>query len=74
MGHMQRGYNHDSSVSQFPPPPPFFKKMFWLCPTAYGPLVPRPGFKPMPPALEAWSFKPLDRQGNPPVYSFVRWR
>ena len=62
------------SLSFPPPPPPFFKKMFRPCPTAYGTLVPRPGLKPMPPALEAWSFKPLDRQGNPSVSSFVRWR
>ena len=28
---------------------------FWLCHMACGILVPRPGIKPMPPAVEAWS-------------------
>ena len=28
---------------------------FWLCCTARGILVPRPGIKPAPPAVEAWS-------------------
>ena len=34
---------------------------------ACGILVPKPGIKPMPPALEAWSFKLLDHQGSPLV-------
>ena len=28
---------------------------FWLCPLAYGILVPRPGIKPVPSAVETWS-------------------
>ena len=27
----------------------------WLCPVACGILVPQPGIKPAPPALEVWS-------------------
>ena len=33
----------------------FFKIIFWLCCTACGILVNRPGIKPMPPALAVWS-------------------
>ena len=43
------------------PPPPFF----WLCPPACEILVPWPGIKPMPPAVELRSLKPLDSQGSP---------
>ena len=31
------------------------KKFFWPCHTTYGILVPWPGIKPLPPAVEAWS-------------------
>ena len=75
VGHMQRSCNHLIAVSlSFCTPPPLKKKMFWPCPTAYGNLVPRSGIKLMPSALEAWSFKLLDHQGNPSVSLFVRWR
>ena len=39
--------------------------IFWPCHAACGILVPRPGIKPMLPAVEARSPKPLDRQGRP---------
>ena len=42
-------------------PPPFI----WLCPPACEILVPWPRIKPMPPAVEVWSLKPLDSQGSP---------
>ena len=32
----------------------FYFLIFWPCPVTYGILVPQPGIKPMPPAVEAW--------------------
>lgn len=47
-----------------------FSCFFWPCHRACGILVPRPGIKPMHPALEAQR-QPLDHQGNSKVFLFV---
>ena len=40
----------------------FSKKSFWPCHKAFGILIPRPGVKVMPPAVEAQSIIPLEPQ------------
>ena len=48
----------------------FFKKNFWPSHTACGILVPRPGIKPVPPAMEAQSPNHWTARGSPKYFTF----
>ena len=53
--------------------PSFVCVCVWLCHTACGILVPRPGIEPLPPALEAWRPNPWTaREFPPPPPPFCR--
>ena len=49
---------------------PFFFFFFWPCHTACGILVPQPGIKPVPPALEAQSSNHWTAREFPPFEPF----
>ena len=62
-------FNYSLFLSCFPALLFFF--FFWPCRTACGILVPQPGIKPMPPAVEAWSLNHWTAREVPVLHSLL---